>query len=166
MKKVRREVVWEGTLFDVVREEWGDTVRELAEHEGSVAIVAIDRDGRLVLTRQFREAVRESLLELPAGALDEGESPLAAARRELQEETGLHGGSWRKLRTIHPSPGFLREPVSIFLAEDLEEGESNPDEDEELEVVRLTPAELEAELEGLEDAKTLVGALLYLREGR
>jgi ADP-ribose pyrophosphatase len=166
MKKVGREVVWEGERFDVVVERWGDTVRELAEHGGSVAIVAVDREGRLVLTRQFREAVRETLLELPAGILETGEIPLEAARRELAEETGLHGGSWRRLRTIHPSPGFLREPVTIFLAEDLDEGEPHPGESEQIDVVRLTRAELEAELERLEDAKTLVGVLLYLREGR
>jgi len=164
MKQVAREVVWEGKLFDVVVERWGAKVRELAEHQGSVTIVPVDREGRIVLTRQFRESARGKLLELPAGMLDRGEIPLAAAQRELAEETGLHGGTWRLLRAIHPSPGFVREPVSVYLAEDLEEGERDPDEGEEIEVVRLTPAQLEAELGELEDAKTLVGVLLYLRE--
>lgn len=163
MKKVGREVIWDGTLFDVVVERWGDKVREIAEHPGSVAIVAVDREGRLVLTRQFREAARETLLELPAGTLDVGEIPLDAARRELAEETGLHGGSWRQLRLIHPSPGFVREPLTLFLAEDLEEGEADRGDGEDLELVRLTRAQLEARLDELVDAKTLVGVLLYLR---
>ena len=163
MKQVGREVVWDGTLFDVVVERWGDKVREIAEHPGSVAIVAIDRKGRLVLARQFREAARRTLLELPAGRLDVGEIPLDAARRELAEETGLHGGSWRQLRVIQPSPGFVREPVTLFLAEDLEEGEADRDDGEELELVRLARADVETELDELEDAKTLVGVLLYLR---
>ncbi|MGI9112321.1 MAG: NUDIX hydrolase [Gaiellaceae bacterium] len=166
MKKVRRKQVYEGKLFDVVVENWGEREREIAEHPGSVTIVAIDAGGRVVLTRQFREAARKELLELPAGMLDEGEAPLACAQRELAEETGLHGGEWRELRQIHPSPGILREPVTIFLAEGLEEGERQLEEAEEIEVVRLTPRELEARLDELEDAKTLVGVLLYLREPR
>jgi ADP-ribose pyrophosphatase len=163
MKQVAREVVWDGTLFDVVVERWGEKVREIAEHPGSAAVVAIDREGRLVLTRQFREAARRTLLELPAGQLDPGEIPLDAARRELAEETALNGGSWRELRRVQPSPGFVREPVTLFLAEDLEEGDAARDDGEELELVRLTRAQVEAELDDLEDAKTLVGVLLYLR---
>ena len=164
MKNVRRKQVYDGKLFDVVVENWGEREREIVEHPGSVTTVPVDDDGRIVLTRQFREAARKELLELPAGMLDEGEVPLSAAKRELAEETGLHGGRWRELRRIQPSPGILREPVTIFLAEGLEEGERQLDEGEEIEVVRLTPRELEARLDELEDAKTLVGVLLYLRE--
>ena len=164
MKKVRRKQVYEGKLFDVVVENWGEREREIVEHPGSVTVVPIAADGRVVLTRQFREAARKELLELPAGMLDDGEAPLPAAKRELAEETGLHGGEWRELRRIQPSPGILREPVTIFLAERLEEGERQLEDGEEIEVVRLAPHELEARLDELEDAKTLVGVLLYLRE--
>lgn len=163
MRPDERETAWHGRLFDVVVERWGETEREIVEHPGSVAIVAVDRDGRVVLARQLREAARARLYELPAGVLDEGEEPEEAARRELAEETGLRGGRWRELRRIHPSPGFLREPVTLFLAEDLDEGERDLDDGEELELVRFTRAELEAELPRLEDAKTLAGLLLYLR---
>jgi len=166
MKQVAREVRYEGELFDVVHERWGERERDLVEHPGSVTILPVDADGRVVLTRQFREAARKELLELPAGMLDPGEVPLAAAQRELAEETGLHGGAWRQLRQIHPSPGILREAVTIFVAEGLEEGESKLEGSEEIEVVRLSPAELEAQLDELEDAKTLVGVLFYLRERR
>ncbi len=164
MKPQAREVVWRGKLFDVVVERWEGRERELVEHPGSVAIVAFDREGRLVLTRQLREGARRELLELPAGILDEGEDELEAAQRELAEETGLRGGRWRELRRLYPSPGFLREPVTLFLAEGLEEGERNLDDGEELELVRFTPDELETTLPALEDAKTLVGVLLVLRE--
>ena len=163
MKPEAREVVWRGKLFDVVVERWDGRDRELIEHPGSVAVVAFDREGRLVLTRQFREGARRELLELPAGIVDEGESELEAAQRELAEETGLRGGRWRELRRLFPSPGFLREPVTLFVAEELEEGERDLDEEEQLELVRLTPDELEATLPSLQDAKTLAGVLLVLR---
>ncbi|MBA2461873.1 MAG: NUDIX hydrolase [Actinobacteria bacterium] len=164
MKRVRRKQVYEGRLFDVVVENWGPRERELVEHPGSVTILPLDAEGRIVLIRQFREAARKELLELPAGMLEAGEAPLQAAQRELAEETGLHGGDWRQLRVIQPSPGILREPVTIFVAEGLEEGEPELEDGEELEVVRVTAQELEARLGELEDAKTLVGVLLYLRE--
>jgi 8-oxo-dGTP pyrophosphatase MutT (NUDIX family) len=159
-----RETVWQGKLFDVVRERWGDAERELAEHGGSVAIVAFDAENRLVLVRQFREAAGYELLELPAGVVDEGEEPLGAAQRELAEETGLRGGRWRELRRVHPSPGFVREPLTLFVAEGLDEGERHLDEGEEVALVRLGAAELDDALDRIEDAKTLAGILLVLRE--
>ena len=163
MKPTEVKRVYSGKLFDVVVETW-EREREIVEHSGSVTIVAVDREGRLVLVWQFREAARKKLLELPAGIIDEGEEPLETAQRELAEETGLRGGRWRELRSVHPSPGFVREPVTIFVAEELEEGERDLDEGEDVELVRLTPAELESALDELEDAKTLVGLLLYLRD--
>jgi ADP-ribose pyrophosphatase len=163
MKPEEREVVWRGKLLQVVVERWGGRERELVEHPGSVAIVAFDRQGRLVLARQFREGARRELLELPAGTVDEGEDELEAARRELAEETGLHGGRWRELRRLYPSPGFLREHVTLFLAEELDEGERDLDEGEELDIVRLMPQEVEAALPELADAKTLAGVTLVLR---
>ncbi len=159
-----REVVWRGDLLQVVVERWGEREREIVEHPGSVAIVAFDREGRLVLTRQFREGAGCELLELPAGIVDEGEDELEAARRELAEETGLRGGRWRELRRIYASPGFLREPVTLFLAEELDEGERDLDDGEELELVRLSGEALEATTMELEDSKTLAGVLLVLRE--
>jgi ADP-ribose pyrophosphatase len=118
----------------------------------------------VVFVRQRRVATGGKLLELPAGLIDEGEEPLASAQRELREETGLHGGSWRELAWFWTSPGFVNERVWVFVAEGLEEGEPEPDEGEELEVVRWTRSEVEARVHELEDATTLIGLLLYLRE--
>jgi ADP-ribose pyrophosphatase len=154
--------VYDGRLFDVVVEEWDGREREIVEHPGATAIVAIDREGCVTLVRQLREAARKRLLELPAGTLEEGEEPLASAQRELAEEVGLRGGRWRELAAFYTTPGFCRERMHLFLAEDLERGAANPEEDEEVEVVRWQVAEIESRLWELEDAKTIAGLLLYL----
>src|SRR6266498_5092256 len=118
--------VYEGKLFDVTLERWGEHEREIVEHPGAVAIVAIDREDMLTLVRQRREAVCKELLELPAGTLEEGEAPLESARRELEEETGLTGGTWREAAAFYTTPGFCRERMHLFIAEDLEQGEASP----------------------------------------
>jgi ADP-ribose pyrophosphatase len=156
--------VYDGTLFDVTVEQWGEHEREIVEHPGAVAVVAIDSDGMVTLVRQRREAARKELLELPAGTLEDGEAPLDSARRELAEETGLTGGSWRELTAFYTTPGFCREHMHVFVAEGVEPGDASPEEDEELEVVRWKADEIAERLGEIEDAKTLAGLLLYLRE--
>lgn len=152
--------VYSGKLLDVVVERWGPNEREIVEHPGSVAVVAVDGEGNVVLVRQTREPARAKLLELPAGTMDEGEEPLETARRELREETGLTGGRWRELARVWTSPGFLRERMHLFLAEDVEPGEASPDDDEDVELVRLPLEEAVARAAELEDAKTIAGLLL------
>jgi len=163
VKPDESRVVYKGRLIGVAVERWGDHEREIVEHPGAVAIVAVDREGRVALVRQRREAVRKRLLELPAGTLEEGEEPLACARRELAEETGLVGGEWRSVQGFYTAPGFCTERMHLFFAEGVEAGEASPEEDEELELVRVPVTEVEARLAEIEDAKTLVGLLLYLR---
>lgn len=156
--------VYGGKLIDIVVEDWRGHEREIVVHAGSAAIVAVDTDGCITLVRQLREPARRELLELPAGTLEHGEEPLAAARRELEEEVGLRGGRWSELGSFFTTPGFCTERMHVFLAENVERGESRPAADEELEVVRWPACEIEQRIGELEDAKTIAGLLLFLRK--
>jgi len=157
------ERVWEGRLLSMTVERWGENEREIVEHPGAVAVVAVDDEGCVALVRQLREATRERLLELPAGTAEPGEKPLETAQRELKEECGLSGGEWRELAAFWTTPGFCRERMHLFAAEGVEHGEASPEPDERLELVRWPISEIEARLHEIEDAKTLAGLLLYLR---
>ena len=154
--------VYEGSLLGPTVERWGEHEREIVEHPGAVAIVAVDGDGCVALVRQLREPARKRLLELPAGTAEPGEEPLETARRELQEECGLTGGEWRELAAFWTTPGFCRERMHVFAAEGVERGEASPAADEDLELVRWPVAEVGKRLGEIEDAKTLAGLLLYL----
>jgi len=138
--------------------------REIVRHPGAAVILAVTRDGRVVLIRQFRYAAGETLLEVPAGTIDPGETPEQTAGRELVEETGYHPGRLEKLAEFFPSPGILAERMHLFLATELEKREASPDPDESLELVEL-PWERALALEpgkDVRDAKTIV-ALSFLR---
>ena len=164
MKPDESWTVYDGKLFDVTIERWGNNEREIVEHPGAVAIVAVDKDGMVALVRQPREAARKQLLELPAGTLEEGEQPLDSARRELEEETGLTGGTWRELAAFYTTPGFCRERMHLFAAEGVQSGPASPEEDEQLELIRWRVRDVAPRLGEIEDAKTLAGLLLYLHE--
>jgi len=164
LKPDSARAVYDGKLFDGTVERWGDHEREIVEHPGAVAIVAVDTVGMLTLVRQPREAARKRLLELPAGTLEQGEGPEESARRELEEETGLTGGTWRELAAFYTTPGFCRERMHLFVAERVERGRAAPEADEDLEIVRWQTAEITHRLHEIEDAKTLAGLLLYLHE--
>ena len=155
--------VYEGRLLGVTVERWGENEREIVEHPGAVAMVAVDAEGYVALVRQLREATRKRLLELPAGTAEPAEEPLETAKRELQEECGLTGGEWRELAAFWTTPGFCRERMHLFAAAGVERGDASPAADEELEVVRWPVAEVGERLHEIEDAKTLAGLLLYLR---
>jgi ADP-ribose pyrophosphatase len=165
MERLDSRIVFDG-VFEVAearfrRADGSEVTRQVTEHPGSVAVVPYDDDG-VYLVRQPREAVGEDgLLEIPAGTLDvEGESELECAKRELSEEVDLWAEQWTELRTIYPSPGFLSETLTIFAATGLSAAPGDGDEEEQIEIVHLPFAELEAALSELTDAKTLVGLML------
>ena len=149
--------------------------REIAEHPGAVAILAIDPDGCVLLVRQFRVAVGEALLEVPAGTLDMAadgsiEDPDVAAPRELEEETGMRAGSWQKIARFYTAPGFTSELMHLYLATDLRPADGErltPDDDEHLLLERMPWRDAVAAAERGEffDGKTLV-ALLWLARHR
>jgi ADP-ribose diphosphatase len=155
-------VVYDGRQFQVVVERWSGREREIVEHPGSAAIVAVDDEDCVTLVRQLREPARRPLIELPAGTLEVGEDPLACAKRELEEEVGLVGGRWRSLGSFFTTPGFCNERMHLFLAEGVERGEARPESDEEVEVVRWSVNKLEGHIPELEDGKTIAGLLLFL----
>jgi ADP-ribose pyrophosphatase len=151
--------LYEGPLFSVERRD----DRDVVVHGPAVAIVPVDREGRVTLVRQQRVPAGGPVLELPAGGVEQGESPLATAQRELREETGLHGGEWVEVAAFFTTPGYSDEKLHLFVAKGLEQGEASPEGSEEIEVVRVPVAELDRLIAECEDAKTLAGLLLLAR---
>jgi len=149
-------------IFTIVEQELrlpsGRTVvRQVVKHPGAVVIIPQLEDSRLVLIAQYRFAVGETLLEFPAGTLETGEAPLDCARRELIEETGYRAEHWRALGIMYPSPGFCDEKQYLFVATGLVPKQAAGDEDEILEVKRLTVQEVERAMAdgALVDAKSI-----------
>jgi ADP-ribose pyrophosphatase len=141
------------------------TTREVVEYPGAVVIIALTSDGEVYLVRQWRHAISQVLLEFPAGGLEPGEEPLRCAKRELREEAGLEAARWTTLGQFFSSPGFANEIIHVFLAEELSVVEADPDDDEDLQVVRYTLSGLHEHPEQLEDAKSLA-ALVLLQKAR
>ncbi len=137
--------------------------RAIVRHGGSAVMLPVDMRGRILLVRQYRLPARQYLWELPAGRVDPGETLLKAARRELAEETGYRAKQWRKIAEFYPSPGFLSEKMTIFLATDLTAGEPAPMEDERIETRWFTRRELGEWIRAgeIKDAKTMIGYYRY-----
>jgi ADP-ribose pyrophosphatase len=167
---LKSEVLYQGKVFslqrDTVIEPGGVQVeRDIIEHPGSVVVLPIFKDGRILLIRQYRHSVGEFLWELVAGRKEPNESPVAAARRELIEETGYTATRLRKMMRIVPTPGFVNEWMWIFAAEGLAQGEAQPEEDEKItpRIFSLKQAEMMIEGGALRDAKSICGILYYAR---
>ncbi|MCX7604194.1 MAG: NUDIX hydrolase [Bryobacteraceae bacterium] len=140
--------------------------RAIVRHRGSAVMMARDARGRILLVRQYRLPARACLWELPAGRIDEGETPLRAARRELREETGCSARKWTRLLDFFPSPGYVEEKMTLFLAEELSQGEAQPMEDERIETGWFSLKQMEEMIASgeIRDAKTIIGwALLRCR---
>jgi len=170
MKIVSTREVYKCGLFRVTEDEATDPSgfdikRSIVRHMGSAVMMAVDEKGRILLVRQFRLPAAKYLWELPAGRLDEGENPLQAARRELREETGYRARSWKRLAGFWPSPGFLGEKMTIFLATELTAGEPEPMEDERIECRWFSRKELDEMIRDgkIEDGKTIIGFLSWMR---
>ena len=140
-----------------------ETTREVVRHGGSVAVVAEPEPGKVLLEKVWRYVVEGSLLEIPAGTLEEGEDPAACAVRELAEETGYRAGRIQPLITIYTSPGVLSERITIFLASDLEPGEPAREAGEQIENVLLPVEEALAMIADgrIDDGKTVCGLLYW-----
>ena len=138
--------------------------REIVRHGGSVVILAVDGDSsipRVLLERQYRHAAGKYLWELPAGSLDQGEEPLIGAKRELLEETGYRAKRWSRALFFYPSPGFLDETMTIYLAQGLTAGEARPEADEFI-TWKLMPLSLAVKMVRsgkIQDGKTIAGVL-------
>lgn len=141
----------------------GVAVREVVEHPGAVVIVALDDEDAVLLVRQYRHPIGRYLLELPAGGLEDGEDPLSAAKRELREEVGMEAREWRPLGSFFSSPGFVNERLHAFLARGLYSVPGDPDDDEDISVVRYPLRELLQHLAETPDAKTLATLCLLNR---
>jgi ADP-ribose pyrophosphatase len=170
MKIISSVKKYSNDLFSVTQDRAVDPggfeiKRAIVQHNGSAVMMAVDDRQRILLVRQFRLPARSYLWELPAGKLDEGETPLQAARRELIEETGYRARKWKKLVLFYPSPGYVAEKMTIFLATDLTEGEATPMEDERIQVRWFTSKEIEAGIDNgkIVDAKTMIGYLMWKR---
>jgi ADP-ribose pyrophosphatase len=136
--------------------------REVVDHPGAVVIVPVLDDGRICLIRNYRVAVDQEMIELPAGTLEEGEPPLVTARRELTEETGYRAERLLPMMQLLMSPGILHERMSVFMAEGLSEGDPARESGEEIQNMLVTPAKARQLLRdnAITDSKT-VSALLY-----
>jgi len=139
--------------------------REIVEHRGAVAIVPLLNKNTVLLIRQYRQAVGEVLLEIPAGTLEPGEHPDACAGRELEEETGYRAGHLKKLFSQYLAPGYSQEVLHVYLAEQLEPTTQQTEEDENVELAPLSLPAVPALIEQgeIKDAKTIAGLLMTLR---
>ena len=144
-----------------------ETTREVVCHPGSVVIIPHLPDGRLILVRQYRHAVRETLWELVAGGMERGETPRQSAHRELLEETGYRARVLKPLLEFYPSPGILSEKMHLVEAWGLSFSKGQPDADERIEVGFFTVSKVMDMIRSNEirDGKTLVGMLLLFGEG-
>jgi ADP-ribose pyrophosphatase len=166
---LRSEMIYQGRVFGLRRDEVVEpsglrATREVITHPGSVVVLPVLPDGRIVMIRQYRHATRQYLWELVAGRKEPEETPKQGAARELLEETGYRAKRFKVFLDVFPTPGFLEERMYLLLAEGLTAGEAQPEEDEKIEVRAYPLKELKQMIKSgrLRDAKSIAGILYYL----
>ncbi len=169
-KLIESEHIFKGAVFaverDRLREENGfEIVREIIRHTGGAGCLPLFPDGRVALVKQYRHPARQELLEIPAGKIEAGESPMECAAREIEQEIGFRAGRIELLADFYSTPGFCEERLYVYLATELTPAEQNLDHDEFVEVVYIPLAEAVAmaERNEIEDSKTIIALLLAQR---
>ncbi|HHU6749674.1 TPA: NUDIX hydrolase [Staphylococcus pseudintermedius] len=162
-KTIFKESIYKGKIIDVEKHKVSlpnneTAYREVVKHNGAVAICALTPDQQVILVKQYRKALEQELLEIPAGKLESGEDRECAAMRELEEETGYKAKKLTLIGEVYGTPGFSNEKISVYFADDLVEGEVNLDEDEFVEKVLYSLDDVKKAVEArtIEDAKTFI----------
>jgi ADP-ribose pyrophosphatase len=163
-EKYRCKLFWVTEDEAIDKTGW-EMKRSVVRHAGSAVMMAVDEKDRVLLVRQYRLPANQKLWELPAGKVDEGEKVLQAAKRELIEETGVRAKKWKRMVEFFPSPGYVQEKMTIFLATGLTQGESHPMDDERIETRWFDKKELRKLIETnkIRDGKTIIGFLYWSR---
>jgi ADP-ribose pyrophosphatase len=174
-------VSYRGPVFSVTTDEVEEpggvrARRDVIRHSGSIVVLAVDDSGnanrttepQILLERQYRHAAKSMMWELPAGRIDDGETALTAAKRELLEETGYAARQWKRILHFYVSPGFLDETMTIYLAQGLQAGKAQPEPDERIAIkfFALSEAKRMALHGRIRDAKTICGILWLAQTGR
>ncbi|MGA7292569.1 MAG: NUDIX hydrolase [Terriglobales bacterium] len=174
-------ISYRGPVFSVTTEEVEEpggvrARRDVVRHSGSIVVLAVEATGKvarknessILLERQYRHAAQSMMWELPAGRIDDGETALTAAKRELLEETGYSARQWKRILHFYVSPGFLDETMTIYMARGLRPGQAQPEADEKIAVRFVTLSEaLKMALHGrIRDAKTICGILWLAQTAR
>jgi ADP-ribose pyrophosphatase len=169
-RTLKSKRVYKGPVFEVrqdtVIEPGGvRAIRDVVIHPGTVVVLPVFPDGRVLLIRQFRYSIGDFLWELVAGHREPNESPAAGAHRELLEETGYTARRLRKILEIFPTPGFVSERMWVYMASGLTQGAAQPEEDERITVRAFRLAHVDAMIRSgrLRDAKSIAGLLYYMR---
>jgi len=168
-KILKSKLVFQGKVFGVRRDEVREpgglrATREVITHPGSVVVLPVLQDGKILMIRQYRHAARQHLWELVAGRIDEGETVKEAAARELLEETGYRARRYSEFLDVFPTPGFLEERMHILVAHGLTAGKAQPEEDEKIISHAYRVQELKRMMRTgkLRDGKSIAGILYYL----
>jgi ADP-ribose pyrophosphatase len=169
MKIVSSKELLKNKLFTVADEiavdpDGFEIHRSIVRHPGSAVMLPVDDKDRVLLVHQFRLPAEQKLWEIPAGRLDQGETPLKAAKRELEEETGVKAKQWVKLASFYASPGYVAEKMNLFLALDLKQGKQNLMDDERIEIDWFAKKRIRKMIHDgeIQDAKTIVAFYLWL----